>query len=269
MLGVGPAEIFVLAVVALVIFGPGKLPEVAGQVGRAVRDFRRMTADLTGEFERTIAEVDEVKESVRKEVTGMRAEVEGVSKSVKKDLEGIAETSGGKKAAGATATKPTAVKKGAVGKGSGGRTVAKPATNGAKTKAAMPSEPVPIATKADPLADVSMLDDEPTVTSTSGPLPVGVSGSAVTQGAATVAVADAVVPTPADGGTALDQAAVAASAAPAAKGSAQAAKGDPPTNGAATGGDRPALAPVAPSDPDDALIRARRRRAEAGYRRRA
>jgi len=48
--GIGSGEMVLLLVAALLIFGPGKLPEVAGQVGKAVRDFRRMTSDLTGEF---------------------------------------------------------------------------------------------------------------------------------------------------------------------------------------------------------------------------
>ena len=30
----------VLLVIALIVFGPGKLPEVFGQVGRGVREFR-------------------------------------------------------------------------------------------------------------------------------------------------------------------------------------------------------------------------------------
>src|SRR5687768_10963403 len=54
--GVGTWEMLVIIVGALIIFGPGKLPEVMGQVGRAVRDFRRMTADLTGEFEKAVGD---------------------------------------------------------------------------------------------------------------------------------------------------------------------------------------------------------------------
>jgi TatA/E family protein of Tat protein translocase len=48
-------ELMVILVLALVIFGPGKLPEIAGQVGRVVRDFRRTTADLSSEFNRTLS----------------------------------------------------------------------------------------------------------------------------------------------------------------------------------------------------------------------
>jgi sec-independent protein translocase protein TatA len=37
----GPAEILVILVIALLAFGPKKLPEVGRQVGRTMREFRR------------------------------------------------------------------------------------------------------------------------------------------------------------------------------------------------------------------------------------
>jgi sec-independent protein translocase protein TatA len=38
---VGPLEIFVVLVVALLVFGPKKLPELGGSVGRGIREFGR------------------------------------------------------------------------------------------------------------------------------------------------------------------------------------------------------------------------------------
>lgn len=46
---IGPAEILVILVVALLVFGPDKLPEIGRQVGRAVREFRRVQATLREE----------------------------------------------------------------------------------------------------------------------------------------------------------------------------------------------------------------------------
>jgi sec-independent protein translocase protein TatA len=40
MFGLGVPELVVILVIALVLFGPGRLPEVGGALGRAVRDFR-------------------------------------------------------------------------------------------------------------------------------------------------------------------------------------------------------------------------------------
>lgn len=41
MFGIGFPEFAVILVVALVIFGPGKLPEIGSSLGQAIRDFRR------------------------------------------------------------------------------------------------------------------------------------------------------------------------------------------------------------------------------------
>jgi TatA/E family protein of Tat protein translocase len=59
-LGMGPMELLLIIVLALIVFGPAKLPEIMAQVGKAINDFRRATSDLSGEFNRTIqAELQE------------------------------------------------------------------------------------------------------------------------------------------------------------------------------------------------------------------
>lgn len=162
MFGIGYQEMVLIGVAALLIFGPGRLPEVASQVGRWVREFRRMSADLTSEFESAMSEVDDVKRSVQREFGSMSKEVAGVSKSVKKDLPskakqgtkatagtktGTARAIGAKSAASGTATRPAVAAK----------PTAARAVTGTKAVTALN---LPVATKADPLADVSFLDDE-------------------------------------------------------------------------------------------------------------
>lgn len=49
MPNIGPAEILVILVVALLVFGPDKLPDIGRQVGRAVREFRKVQATLREE----------------------------------------------------------------------------------------------------------------------------------------------------------------------------------------------------------------------------
>jgi sec-independent protein translocase protein TatA len=41
MPSIGPAEVLVILVIALLVFGPQKLPEIGKQVGRAMREFRK------------------------------------------------------------------------------------------------------------------------------------------------------------------------------------------------------------------------------------
>lgn len=41
MFGIGVPELVIILVVALIIFGPGKLPEIGGALGRGIRDFKK------------------------------------------------------------------------------------------------------------------------------------------------------------------------------------------------------------------------------------
>jgi sec-independent protein translocase protein TatA len=43
--------VIILAIV-LIVYGPGKLPEVGGAIGKAMREFRKASTDLTDEIKR-------------------------------------------------------------------------------------------------------------------------------------------------------------------------------------------------------------------------
>jgi sec-independent protein translocase protein TatB len=47
---VGPLEIIVVAVLALIVFGPQRLPEIARTVGRFLNEMRRMANEVKTEF---------------------------------------------------------------------------------------------------------------------------------------------------------------------------------------------------------------------------
>lgn len=53
ILGLGPGELMLIAVLGLIVFGPGRLPEIAAQLGKAVRDLRQSSADIRSEFQRS------------------------------------------------------------------------------------------------------------------------------------------------------------------------------------------------------------------------
>ena len=44
-----PFWIIAIIVVVLIIFGPGRLPELGAGVGKAMREFRKATSELTNE----------------------------------------------------------------------------------------------------------------------------------------------------------------------------------------------------------------------------
>lgn len=46
----GPLEILVVIVVALLVFGPSRLPEVARQVGRGIREVKKVQEQLSTEL---------------------------------------------------------------------------------------------------------------------------------------------------------------------------------------------------------------------------
>ena len=53
-LGMGPAELLLVLVLALIVFGPDKLPDIARQLGRTVAELRRVSSDVTREIQRSI-----------------------------------------------------------------------------------------------------------------------------------------------------------------------------------------------------------------------
>ena len=41
MFGLGVQELVIILVIALVLFGPGKLPQIGSGLGKAIRDFKK------------------------------------------------------------------------------------------------------------------------------------------------------------------------------------------------------------------------------------
>ena len=42
----GPMELILLLVIVLIIFGPGKLPDIGSAVGKGIREFRKASNEL-------------------------------------------------------------------------------------------------------------------------------------------------------------------------------------------------------------------------------
>jgi sec-independent protein translocase protein TatB len=156
--GIGTQEVLIIAVVALIVFGPQRLPEVAGQAARWIRDFRKMTAELTGELERN-AGVREFKDAIESEIQGVKSQVNQATSAVNKEISGVKSTA---KAATTTSTPAsTAIK------GNAARVTSKPSTSTAtksaatsSTKSATPTVAAkPKPTKLEPEINISLMEE--------------------------------------------------------------------------------------------------------------
>ncbi len=49
MPSLGFPELIVILVIALILFGPGKLPSVGGAIGKAFSEFRKASKELTSD----------------------------------------------------------------------------------------------------------------------------------------------------------------------------------------------------------------------------
>ncbi len=73
--GIGPLELIIILVVALLVFGPKKLPEIANTIGKAVREFRKTTTEITRGISQEIEASKKGLETTRKDIEQTASEV--------------------------------------------------------------------------------------------------------------------------------------------------------------------------------------------------
>jgi TatA/E family protein of Tat protein translocase len=54
MFGIGAPEIIVIIVLALIVFGPKKIPEIANALGKSINEFKKGTREVEASFRREI-----------------------------------------------------------------------------------------------------------------------------------------------------------------------------------------------------------------------
>ncbi|OGD26988.1 MAG: twin arginine-targeting protein translocase TatB [Candidatus Aminicenantes bacterium RBG_13_63_10] len=67
---IGLPELIIIFIVALLVFGPKKLPEVGKSVGKVIRDFKKSTEDIKSKIEDEIKaeEFRDLKDEIYKDI---------------------------------------------------------------------------------------------------------------------------------------------------------------------------------------------------------
>jgi Tat protein translocase TatB subunit len=67
MFNIGLPELLIIVAIALIVFGPNKLPELAKAFGRAMREFKKATEEVKESFEAETRDLEELKSTLTEE----------------------------------------------------------------------------------------------------------------------------------------------------------------------------------------------------------
>ncbi len=86
---IGPTELILIFIIALLVFGPKKLPEIGKSVGKAIREFKKASDEIKGRIEEEInaSEIKDIGKDIKAEVQGLHDEIKkGIPASPLEDL---------------------------------------------------------------------------------------------------------------------------------------------------------------------------------------
>ena len=67
MFNIGMPELLIIVAIALIVFGPNKLPELAKGLGRAIREFKKATEEVKESFHEETKDLEEIRGMMPKE----------------------------------------------------------------------------------------------------------------------------------------------------------------------------------------------------------
>jgi sec-independent protein translocase protein TatB len=84
ILGIGFSELMFIMIIAMMVFGPRRLPELAAKAGKFIADMRSMSQGLMAEWQREIAvaaRLEEI-EKARQEIKQIQQELKQIPKDI-------------------------------------------------------------------------------------------------------------------------------------------------------------------------------------------
>jgi TatA/E family protein of Tat protein translocase len=84
ILGVGPLELILILVVALLVFGPDRLPEMGAKLGKGMRGMRRATREFSREIEAARAAIEAPLDEIKAPLKEIVEPIEQASDAAKK-----------------------------------------------------------------------------------------------------------------------------------------------------------------------------------------
>mgnify|MGYP001131727610 CR=1 FL=1 len=87
--GIGLPEIILILVLALIVVGPQRLPELAAQLGRLVRQARRYAGRVTSQLRYELGDLAQDYEALRQEVQQLRDELRQQAKPLQQELDAV------------------------------------------------------------------------------------------------------------------------------------------------------------------------------------
>ena len=83
---IGATELIVIFIVALLVIGPDKLPYYAKKLGAALKEFKKVSSDMTKDVRESVIEpLEEAQKPLRDAIEPF----EDIGKSIKKDLDDV------------------------------------------------------------------------------------------------------------------------------------------------------------------------------------
>ncbi|WP_313807961.1 twin-arginine translocase TatA/TatE family subunit [Flavobacterium sp.] len=96
MFGIGGGEIFLIIVVALMLFGSDKIPDIARMLGKGMAEIKNATNDIKSEIQKS-AEINDIKDlnpmnqldltsDITKEIDKAKEDIEDMTGPIKRQM---------------------------------------------------------------------------------------------------------------------------------------------------------------------------------------